>query len=561
MKLLKKNFYLVFKNNLYFLLTNILFLIHQLFYIKRLGTNIDEYVHIVGVEMTLNKLSYMFNNFPWNKYLNYSDIEFYGYIYEIQAYFFSNNNFVNLIADKYLIFETANEKLYYLRHFYLTFYIVVIIFIIRTTLSKILNFKFADIFVIILYLVPVFNGYALSNHKDITYSIHLFLAACLYFLYINRKVNLLLTAFFISYVMLLRINAIAFISIFAILVIINNENKKLSHYIKINLQLFFATILFYLLGILPGWPIFIKYLKNLYNTQFKYAWIGSTLINGVDYDSISYKFDYLLKISFYKLPIFFLIIFIFSVYLVIFRKNNQFIKISLLFLLTVNLAFIFYKPNVYDYLRQYLFLIPFYVSVVSYFFYILMNKNKKLFYSYFILFIIYLSFSQFGLKEYKYTYLNEFVKVDQISNQADECENGLSICGSWSSDYYGMSGYELFKSNLSTTNITLICTYEHIYSDFIEKENEIYSNEINEILPENEYYITSLDTISNLIVKKSIEKFEVVTIHRINSKGGFCVDKYNNSTVICSLENKISRKLRFEQIDMGYQFLCLVGED
>lgn len=559
MEIKKYNFFRIVKENILFFSTIIIFSFHQIYYIKKVGTNIDEYVHILGVELTLEKFDYIFNNFPWNDYLNYSDIEFYGYVYEIQAYFFSNSNLIKTFFNLFISFDNYYQNLYFLRHIYLTIYLIIITSLIRYALKIIIDKTFADIFVIILFLIPIYNGYSLTNHKDTTYALHLFAALCFYFLFFRTGKHLLLTSFLISYVTLLRFNAIAFIVMYVLILNLKIDKFKIKNLITSNFKLGLIATVFYLLGCIPGWPILFKYIKNLYFTQFKYAWIGSTLVNGYDYNSLNYRFDYLIKNLFFKFPIIFIVICFFSLYF-IYKNKNIFLITNFYFLITVNIAFIIYRPNVYDYLRQYLFLIPFLVSLASYFFYVLFIQYFKKFVFLFLMFIIYMSQAQYGLEEFKYTYINELVRADSITNEFKDCNKNLSVCGTWSTDFYGYSGLELFKSNLKSTNLTFICTYEHIYSDFIKGDNTIYSNNIDDINNEYEYFITSKSVLEQLINTKKINKFEVVAIHRINSYGGTCVDDFDKSKVNCKLENSVSRKLRFKEVNMSYQFICQTNE-
>ena len=96
--------------------------------------------------------------------------------------------------------------------------------------------------------------------------------------------------------------------------------------------------------------------------------------------------------------------------LVKFSQSSKILK----YVLIIILGFILMKPVAYDGVRQYLFLLPFFaiflVESVSLY---TVNDFQKL-----VLFtavLFYLIFTQSGLGEYKYIYLNELTNEKEIS--------------------------------------------------------------------------------------------------------------------------------------------------
>ena len=70
---------------------------------------------------------------------------------------------------------------------------------------------------------------------------------------------------------------------------------------------------------------------------------------------------YLLTWFFYKLPIVYHIALIFLfLSTIVFRKTSPLFRYSTYYIVSVNLAFIFFLPITYDGIRQYIFLLPFY---------------------------------------------------------------------------------------------------------------------------------------------------------------------------------------------------------
>ena len=93
------------------------------------------------------------------------------------------------------------------------------------------------------------------------------------------------------------------------------------------------------------------------------------------------------------------------------------------------------------------------------------NQNFKIIF--FASVLIYSIYTQTGLQQYKYIYVNELVNEKVISIDCiDSYEfNG---CGSWQTDYYGFSGKETIQivENLQLDNV-YICVWGHSYSLFI----------------------------------------------------------------------------------------------
>lgn len=540
------------------------FILHNLYYLRIIGTQVDEYVHIDGVELTIVKIKNILNGSAFNTYLNYSDIEFYGWLYEIQAYYFSNIPKLVSLVKNFSFITNKQDAIYYLRHVYLLFYVVILLFLITKIIEKLENKNFSNLFLILLLINPIFLGHSLFNHKDITFALHLFLSFLImyYYLYIYlikqkcpSNIMRILFLILIIYPIGLRFNAIAFILIYIIALLFMNSKYLNFNFFKYELiKISFLSFLIIILFNLPGWPDLIYYFKSQYNTQFKLYWQGYTLINGENYFSLDFKFSYLLKVFLYKLPI---PILIFSICGLLFSKklNNNLNQVFSIFFLLFIICFWLYKPTYYDYFRQYLFTIPIFTILSVYFLhYFKFKKNKT---NNFLIFttIFFCILSQTGLAEAKYIYLNEFVNEKNISKTIEDCESNLLFCGDWSTDYYGISGKNLILK-LQDDQVSLVysCFYGHIVEDFLYKESSLIDDENDFILNEFNLVLNNEDLIDIINLNSKIE-FYVINFQRFNNNQSGCIQNFNKK-YDCNLYYEESKNLRGTKINLSYIFKC-----
>jgi len=168
------------------------FSIHQLLYLPKIGSWWDEPYDQLGAKLTIGKIKYLFFDIESNEYrFDFSDHEFFGMFYQLQAFYFSKlGMFYQNLNLNLLDIRSEIHFVYYLRHFYLHIYFCVGIIIIYSLLKKLESEKFAFIYVLVLILIPSINGYSLFDDKDVPFGLHLFLAFLSYTLFIkNLKEN------------------------------------------------------------------------------------------------------------------------------------------------------------------------------------------------------------------------------------------------------------------------------------------------------------------------------------------------------------------------------------
>ncbi len=166
----------------------------------------------------------------------------------------------------------------------------------------------------------------------------------------------------------LRISGIIFIFVtvlFSIIYQLNLEKKSWSEVISYCSKFSAISVFTFLLVSPASWFSPIEFISTSLNQQIFLGWTGSTLTNGTFIPAKNISSFYLITWFFYKLPIVYNLLIVASIlglYFNVLRKDI-FYQFSVYFLLFVNIAFVLYKPEVYDGIRQFLFLLPFIIYI------------------------------------------------------------------------------------------------------------------------------------------------------------------------------------------------------
>ncbi len=560
----------------------VFFFAHQIFYTLKIGTWWDEPFNHMAAKLTIAKVKFFIFGIKTNEYrYDFSDHEFFGMLYQLQVYFFTKLNFLH---DLFNIgyFNNKEHFTFFLRHVYLAFYTVLGLYIIYLLLSKIDSDRLGFNYVLLLVFLPSINGYALFDDKDVPYALHLFIAFLLYLYFfkhfeLNRKSNfglIFLTGLSFGMLLLIRFNGIAFLIILLVSInLINYKNLINKDFIKANLMIGFLSLLTFVIGTVQGWNEYIKYLKNLYWQQFKVStWSGTTIVNGEVFEK-SGDSTYLLKMFFYKLPIPYL--FMIFICIVLFKKfkNNYLFFSCLNFLILFSISYILFKPAAYSYERQYLFLFFFLNLIAS--FVLNLIKSEKIYKIVLFLFILFVTYTQYGLGEYKYTYLNEFVNEEEISIINDECFEKEN-CGNWSTDHLSVSGLEMLNMISNNKSPILSCAPFHTISIFNQSNQNINFNEkysfksgrnIADYTLYPDYVVSSKSDLqiytnkglfSDLLNRNSTNTFSILTEHHLTPKGNNCIDylKQEGFKFKCDLVDEVYVKLRGKKVNISYLLNC-----
>ena len=322
---------------------------------------------------------------------------------------------------------------------------------------------------------PYLLGHGLFNTKDIplmsvwiacTY----FIAKIMFDFFENKKVNIkkifiisLLTAHLIS----LRVSGVLiFIEyLFFVFFFIHLYKMNFIYFLKISYKsiiIFLSSFLLFLYSFYPSlWGDPLRFFDSLsFMSQHVQSVCTMTLGNCMRAQNLpsSYIFIWL----FYKLPIF--ILFGISVFAFMEKKIFSDDKNVLILgpiissVLTIILLLIFFDVNLYDELRQILFIFPliFIISIVA------ISQFLKKFFTIFIsLFIIFFLYQNFKLYPYNYLWINNFNLFTEVNKNFEK-------------DYWGVSTRKIaqyFNNNELDKNECLISNRNNGIKYFLNEKN------------------------------------------------------------------------------------------
>ena len=418
-----------------------------------IGLSTDEYFHHINGLKRYNFLT----SFGADKNFQFRNNEFYPGLYDTFSY--AIGQIILLINKKFYV-----NNIDVVMHFVNVVFSTLSLLGLYVFSKKIFNKEIALISVLLTLLNPFFFGHMGMNSKDIIIFFSLIWFIYYFYLYCieDEKLikNLLLSSFFLGFGCGVRLTFLVVIFPAVVCGFIYLFKKYKSNYLDLFKRLvphilmaFFITIFLVFLC----WPHIFVSIKNDNFFGFLSAIIKNTInwndgpkigiLNGEYYEVFNTPKSYFLYFIFYRLPIYFSIILIFSYYLVCFGKlkikneindfNRKFQIINLISLFPIFLVLIL-SASVYDNIRLFLFVIPF-LSIIASFslsqIFKTFNENFKNKISVFIILILFsLSFYRFvTLTPYQYTYIN--FMYPSYKKTVDKFEQ----------DYWGTSYKELVR--------------------------------------------------------------------------------------------------------------------
>jgi len=556
-----------------------IFLFHQVYYIILGGTTWDEPAAIVGGGKQIYKALIFFQDINNPALEIFSRPEFYGPLIFVPAVLLTYFHQPLIYFSKTLILfdnissDNLLELALFIRHLFINLYVgLVFYFIFKKILEK-KGLFFSSVFLILLFLVPSFNGHLLFNFPDTALAVQFFLSAIFYLPFIGKKKNTLLLGILFALTLLTRINAILFLLTLSFYELI--KIRKDSTNIK---QLFFDSIKIYSIAIAglyffspTAWRFPIRWLKEAIVVQFNHPNNVISLLNGkvtMGYDA---PWHYLISWFGYRLPLVYLFLFLFGTILFIRRKNkfNDVFSYSLFLIFLLNTFFVIVNPVAYGGVRHYLFLVPFivYVSteVLTTF-----STSTKVRSFLLLLSISYLVFTQYGLGPFKYTYFNEFVNEESISYDC-EINLGQPGCGDWETDYWGFGGKLLVKKLETVENVEdyqiRFCEPQFTYSMFYKEFNSYWELKNGQFVFDDQYPFTQeklffhseelFDFINN--TENNEIKFLALNYHSPVSQGcNFHNMNLSDKNFSCETIDYVSALLRGVEVKMNYLYECTV---
>lgn len=403
---------------------------------------------------------------------------------KFENYHFANNQFYPGLYDtisgsiSYILFkiypEFSNIFFFNIKHFINYFFSALSIYGFYSFVklfSK--NDLIALISSLLTILNPFFFGHMGINPKDTIIFFSLIWFLYFFYKYISKKKdlkNLILLSIFIGFGCGVRISFLTIvfpILIFGIIYYLKKFNysfikffnKKFPDLIICIFSISFITFI--------AWPhlhqgdlsVLLETFKNSISWE---AGPKLILINGDFYETSNTPKTYFLNFLLFKMPIYQSLLFFSSIILICiknkFFKNfineySKFIFLNLFIIFYIIFLTITLNVKIYDGIRLFLFLIPFFcficsLSIIYFFHNFKKNYQNFIFFGFFVLLISVSLIRFFTLTPYQYTYLNfSFIKLDLASNKFEH-------------DYWNTSWKELINQLPDKINETKFNNYK-----------------------------------------------------------------------------------------------------
>lgn len=308
-------------------------------------------------------------------------------------------------------------------------------------------------------LNPFFFGHMGINPKDTIIFFSLIWFLYFFYKYILKEKdlkNLIFFSIFIGFGCGIRISFLGIIVpiiLFGIINYINTFKYSIGKFFKKKISDVIISIVVILFFVLLTWPhmhqgnfyIVLETIKNSISWQ---AGPKLGLINGIFYETSNTPKIYFFSFLQYKMPIYQTLLFLISIIFIFLKKDffkkyinefSKFIFLNLFIIFFTVFLTIVLNVKIYDGIRLFLFLIPFFCTICAIVvFYFILNFKKN--YLYFIsssvlIFLITLSLNRFIiLAPYQYSYLNyNFTNLELASNKFEN-------------DYWNTSWKELINN-------------------------------------------------------------------------------------------------------------------
>ena len=416
-----------------------------------IGLSSDEYFHHIN---GLVRYKYLISFGTFDGY-QFRNNEFYPGLYDTLSYALSQ---LILLIDEKFYANNIDFVMHLVNISFSTLSILGLFLLVK----KLFNTNIAILSCLLTLLNPFFFGHMGMNSKDIIIFFSLIWFCYYFYLYCtdDKKVikNLLLASFFIGFGCGVRLTfpvVIFPVIICGLIFLFNKYKSNYSSLVKRLLLHSIITIIITIFLVILCWPHMIEEIQKGNFVDFFSLIVKNTInwndgpktgfVNGEYYEVFNTPKTYFLDVITYRLPFYFTLSIIFT-YLLFLTKNllaqNQIKYFNQKFLLNNILAFfpiilaLILGVNIYDNLRLFLFIIPFFSLIGAFSIDQLFNTFKKSFLSKtsltILLILFSLSFYRFILlTPYQYDYINySFLKFEDSK-------------GKFEHDYWGTSYKEL----------------------------------------------------------------------------------------------------------------------
>ena len=418
-----------------------------------IGLSSDEYFHHIN---GLNRYNFLFS-LGEDKNFQFRNTQFYPGLYDTLSY--TLGRIIMLISIKFYA-NNIDFVMHLINIIFSTLSLVGLYFFSK----KIFNKDIGIIAVFLTLLNPFFFGHMGMNSKDIVIFFSLIWFCYYFYLYCTeeKKIikNLLLASFFIGFGCGVRLTFLVVIFPVVVCGLVYLFIQFKSQYLYLAKRLLphsLVTVAITIFLVILCWPHMIVEIQNgnfvkFFSTIVKNTinWIDGPkigMLNGEYYEVFNTPKSYFLSIVLYRIPFYFTLLIILSYVLIIGKNllikneisdfNKKFLIINIIAFFPIFLALIL-SVNIYDNLRLFLFIIPFFSIIAAFSLNWMLTSFKNSFKIKTILTMVVILFS---LSFYRFITLTPY-QYDYINYSSIKYSNAAY---KWEHDYWGTSFKELVK--------------------------------------------------------------------------------------------------------------------
>lgn len=421
-----------------------------------------------------------------------------------------------------ILYIFNNKELFEIYHLLnLLFATLVFFFSYLFLYRKYKNPLFSILGPLFIVLNPRFFGHIATNPKDIPFAIFYFISiVTIYLISVNK--NRLLNALILGVLFsLTQSSRVIGYTLYPILFLYDlyrwygeiGSNKKHSSFLNfIYLELIYIAVIFICSNffMVITWPYigssYFKNFINVLNTSGSFPWQGNIFFMGKEYFSLNLPLIYLPVWLLISQPIFITVSAIAS--LSTFKKSWKENGVLLLLMAPIAINFILYfilKPVIYDGIRHYLFLLPFFSTLAAVFVVELLNARASILKFIFMIYVVFnavtIVTTQIKLFPYHYIYFNELVgglKSASKNFETDYWNSSFSEAIAWLKKneighkkkyYIYVCGYNSGMTQYLTENMEFVddfyyADYAICYTRFKEYKN-LYGTIVHIVMRDN----------------------------------------------------------------------------
>ena len=418
-----------------------------------IGLSSDEYFHHIN---GLNRYNFLFS-LGEDKNFQFRNTQFYPGLYDTLSY--TLGRIIMLISIKFYA-NNIDFVMHLINIIFSTLSLVGLYFFSK----KIFNKDIGIIAVFLTLLNPFFFGHMGMNSKDIVIFFSLIWFCYYFYLYCTeeKKIikHLLLASFFIGFGCGVRLTFLVVIFPVVVCGLVYLFIKFKSQYLYLTKRLLphsLVAVAITIFLVILCWPHMIVEIQNGNFVKFFITIVKNTInwidgpkigmLNGEYYEVFNTPKSYFLSIILYRIPFYFTLLIILSYVLIIGKNllikneisdfNKKFLIINIIAFFPIFLALIL-SVNIYDNLRLFLFIIPFFSIIAAFSLNWMLTSFKNSFKIKTILTMVVILFS---LSFYRFITLTPY-QYDYINYSSIKYSNAAY---KWEHDYWGTSFKELVK--------------------------------------------------------------------------------------------------------------------